>query len=789
MLFYYLKISIRRLLRDKVYATVNILGLALAMMSSLLLFNYAYREWRTDKWHSDADNVYRVLQKGEKYVAGFPYDMLDMLRQGPPEILDGVRLLPVRRMVHYTDSGSVPVKAKVFETERSFFQVFDYSIGLGEVGNFEIGSKKAVISERIAKRLFGDRNPVGLQLPWKESGSKGEGHIVVAVMRGQSEISSLQADVFLTFNPKKKRSYAYETYLKLAEGVNPEEIQNRFPDFGQLEEVLGPLIRHRGEAWRLQAFKDIYLNSSDVFSYCRKQGSLFLVAGTFMVGLLILLIAWYNYGTIAGAISIKHKKTDRLRRYIGERTREVVLSHFLDTGIHILLASSLSLLFLPLFDKYVRSLLGDKQLLPFSYDQNFATVFILTLFLFWILLLASKYKMITFRNRTVKIKDSRTVVQFAIVLILLVCSTLFIKQLRFMSDHSGLRLENLVFTSLPSQSKIKGEWMEEVFRKEMMASGLALDYSIASPMPNPYQGAEGQRFHLLNRSETKLEGVAIQYGDDRFLSIYGIELLKGRNLDKKTFSFWRSEDPNLNKQRTSEALVNKKFIEKMGLKAPLGKKIVWGNMKFKIVGVINDFHHESFYGPIKPLVVFHDQIYQWADMAVIRAKPGKEEAVAEFAREQFEKHRQAKGQMFFYQVYDIANLYQSELYFGKTLALFTALGLFIVCLGLFGVSYFTAETRTKEIGIRKANGATTFEILRLLNSSTLKQVAVAFVIAVPIAYYAMGRWLENFAYKTEMSWWVFAGAGLLAGLVALATVSWQSWRAASREPVEALRYE
>ncbi|BDD11557.1 hypothetical protein FUAX_39890 (plasmid) [Fulvitalea axinellae] len=356
---------------------------------------------------------------------------------------------------------------------------------------------------------------------------------------------------------------------------------------------------------------------------------------------------------------------------------------------------------------------------------------------------------------------------------------LYIKQVWFIHTESGYDLGDCVYVSAPES--VSGKF-ESPYMDEIKSDPFIQDYALATPLPVSYKAnsISGKVW----TKENKESGVkaSFLFGDARFTDFYGMEILQGSNLDMGVSS-------QINKTHQIRALVNEELVRRLGLSEPVGALFYNGGEVYEIVGVVKDFHISSVYESVIPVVISPEyRIPGGSGRIVLKIEEGHRTAVTERLRDLYLKYR-GYPSLFEIEFYQFSDVYKADVRFGRILALFTALGLFIVCLGLFGVSYFTAETRTKEIGVRKANGATTFEILRLLNSSTLKQVAVAFVIAVPIAYYAMGRWLENFAYKTEMSWWIFAGAGLLAGLVALATVSWQSWRAASREPVEALCYE
>ncbi|BDD11552.1 ABC transporter permease (plasmid) [Fulvitalea axinellae] len=793
MLFYYLKISIRRLLRDKVYATVNILGLALALMSSLLLFKFAYSEWQTDKWHSDTDNVYRFLSEDKRgnLSTGVQFHFLDVLRKRVPEIENSVRVKRLWNMTIVLDSARISWSGRAFATERSLFEMFDYSLVLGDIGDFAPGSKKIVLSEKLAKRFFGDENPVGKPFDFECPSEDNTGaYTVVAVMRNAPEWSSLKPDLLKTIDQEDESfAYfynAYETLVKLPELAD----RKRFVD-----EAVKASWSYRGKEYKafkndkaiLQPFSNIYLHSKGVRSI-RSTGSLFYTRGTAVVAILILFIALYNFNVINGALEIKTNVSTGVRRCLGETKWMEYAYNAIDTGVQLFVASLLMLLVMPWAYPFINGILNLFQVETFQFDPFLWRVFFFVFVISWFWLFSSTvFRWHRLRNVFKAFSmQVRTVLQLVVILTLLISTAFFVKQLRFIRNSSGFNADRLYTISFPNPigNRVNGIWDEVFFRNKFMESGYADACALGTILPKS-RGRKLQQFQAVGNPERKVQKIISINGDEHYLDLYNIKLVEGRGLDRKRFLYpgkIKSQD------YIPEVLVNETFVRLMGLKEPIGEIIQ--NVKSKtekkrIVGVVKDFHVQSFFHTIKPLMIFHEK----GNWALIKAKPGKGKELLTFAESLHQRYNPDETQSFLGSAEPANKYYLKEIRFEKILLLFTALGFFIVCLGLFGVSYFTAETRTKEIGIRKANGATTFEILRLLNSSTLKQVAIAFVIAVPIAYYAMGRWLENFAYKTEMSWWVFVGAGLLSGLVALGTVSWQSWRAASREPVEALRYE
>ncbi|BDD11556.1 ABC transporter permease (plasmid) [Fulvitalea axinellae] len=785
MLFYYLKISIRRLLRDRVYSVVNLMGLVLAFVAGLMLFGYAFQAWRTDKGLSNNEQVFHLLVKSEEqapyWYSGAPYFLSETLAGELPQIQNYTRLKEEQLYLNRA-GGKERFKGKVYSTERSFFDIYRFSLLAGSFGEFEHYSGKAVISERMAKRFFGDASAIGKFLPLKDN--EDNRYQVVAIMENATSRSSLQADILITF-PKTSNEFAYrhkvETSLLLAKGTDSDALVQAIRNIRLREGT----ERVRKERWTLLPFEDLYLSDLSISGF-RNRGNRLYVIGTVAIGVFVLVIALLNVAVSRSVDSEKRRTSDKVRACMGENRKEAWLFTVIELGLLVSVAGALALPMATFLYPWVNRWIGFSEIDTLAIDGRMAVFYVLSLIVCVLILFISSRP---FLRRKYSL---HTALQLVAGIALLISSGIYLKQIGLMESSFDFfkEGERIAYFRLPHHNKDLDAPITLPWRQDLDMIPEVRTTGRATVLPLRFGGIRHVELRTKNGPEQTVQAVRLT-GDDRFTSLYHLELLRGRALNPATFPKTRREKYYSDSPRTVEVLVNEMLVKRLGLEdAPLGRqlRLKKGDTSFKIVGVLRDFHFAPIHMPIEPVFVSAEQLdLQNVMLARIPAKqvPKAKESL----RKIYNKYDQGKSPAFSLRILEGGDYYKSELRFGKILTVFTSLGMLIVMLGLFGVSYFTAETRTKEIGIRKANGATTFEILRLLNSSTLKQVAMAFIIAVPIAYYAMGRWLENFAYKTEMSWWIFAGAGLLAGLVALATVSWQSWRAASREPVEALRYE
>ncbi|BDD11555.1 ABC transporter permease (plasmid) [Fulvitalea axinellae] len=786
MLFYYLKISFRRLLRNRVYSLVNILGLGLGLSVSLWLFNYAYKEWQTDRWQKGMERVFRL---GEVYKptgsrnVGTGYWVIEGLKDRFPGLKVG-RLTQTKMPIHFEESEANKKDDRgVFSADYGFLEVMRFKPILGSIKGFGDRPNQLVLTESVAKQYFPNESPIGKKIMTYYSTLE-TSYEVLAVIPDFPEWSSLRATAFIPLRKPKQRNTSaiktvFETYIELPEDLLLEDVFSAITEWRKQ--------RHSGEEMSKQEafgqeFYDMYFGSSDTRSF-RTTGSRFYTLGMLSLGVLVLVLSLLNYSIITvSSIGLAYRRTE-IRRSLGESRPLLIVSYAIESGTNLVFASLVAIALTVFSYPFVNRILDFSE---FDYFHMKPT-FLYHLFVLYSICWAIMLVVVWVGEKRIKglrtFGKSQVILQLITVCVLLICSVVFLAQLDKLRREMGFAPEKCAVVYFSERAYNK-DHSEVPFMQALRKDPLVL--SCASGIMIPRTTPFASNYNLTDNPDRKISAACL-VGDQGYISTLGITILKGKDINPQRIR--RSRE-----SRNFQAVINEKMAKALGIHDdPIGKRFEgkWidkSDDRFEIIGVVKDFQHTSFLNTAGPAFIT-DWRHMHPGSLIIKYAPGTFERLRERVIALHQQYYEGTHRDIELEPFSLSSLHKKEVQFGKVLFLFTGIGLFIVCLGLFGVSYFTAETRTKEIGIRKANGATTFEILRFLNSSTLKQVAVAFVIAVPIAYYAIGRWLENFAYKTEMSWWIFAGAGLLAGLVALATVSWQSWRAASREPVEALRYE
>jgi len=501
-----------------------------------------------------------------------------------------------------------------------------------------------------------------------------------------------------------------------------------------------------------------------------------------IIAIFILAIACINYMNMSTARSAKRAKEVAVKKSFGS-SRNLLIFQFLSESVLVtLLAMVLAMVFINLLLPEFNNLI-DKQLV-FNYFNNFKTIPLMLAFGIGIGMIAGSYpafflasynpvKVLKGVSKSeggnAKLRSGLVIFQL-IVSIGLFSGAFFIsKQLSFLQNKElGFNKENLLIIN---KANYLGNQLSS-FKNELLAQPGILKITNSSSIPGRFNSSNSYFHHSVDDTR----GINTFWSDCDFIKTYEIELTEGRFFEEG------------NQFNDKSVVLNETATKQLNIEDPIGKQIYSGTKtednSLTIIGVIKDFHSQSLHEKMSPFVLINGG----GEYLSVRVTGDIQQNLKEI-EQTWEKF--AKGQVFDYVFFDedFGRLYKAEVRTRKIVSVFSALAILIACLGLLSLAAFIAEQRTKEIGIRKVNGATIGEILLALNNKFIKWVAIAFIIATPIAYYIMNNWLENFAYKTTLSWWVFALAGVAALFVSLVTVTWISWKAATRNPIEALRYE
>jgi putative ABC transport system permease protein len=800
MLKTYLKIAFRNILKNKMYSVINILGLAIGIASFMIIFLFVSYESGYDRFYKNAENIYRVYmdyKTGDHFEQGDAqaYNMSGQtLKKEFPEIQDFVRLYELKK-------SSIEIDHSIFEVENgymtdpSWFNVFGHPLVEGDIATALGEPNTVVLTQETADRVFGKTDPVGKTIGIFCGGQKTK-LTVTGVLKDIPQNTCLKTNFLVSFQTMKNwpldrpepnwSNNNYFTFILVDKNANTASLQRKIKDLK---------IPPEEERHNIEPLRDIHLHSDKPFE-AETNGSVVQIRFLSAVAVIILLLSWLNYINLSNAKSLERAKEVGIRKASGAKKGQLITQFLFESLLlnlgAIVMALVLALLLLPYFSSFT-----EKPLSTVMFSTN-STVLLVGIPFLGILFSGAypAFVLSGFRPAGIGkviinpqssgIRNSFIVLQFLVAIVLLSGTITIFKQMKFVSDRPiGVDLNQVIAirNNILDEKENLGKSFETL-KTELMKLPSVKAVSFA----DSYPGNDDNNAYLMGITypDGTTEAQTKWYtgeADENYIQVMGIEMLAGSSFSKNS---------GTNKDKI---IINETAARKLGFNDPAGilDKTVkfWGN-SWVVQGVMKDYHSLSLKYAIEPLVLRYTQNYRVSQVLVKLDDIASFSGVASTIQQlETEWKRNFPQSSFRYGFADekFASLYNADRRFGKTFGFFTFLAIFIASLGLFGLTFHRCALRVKEIGIRKVNGARVSEILAMLNKDFVKWVAIAFVIATPVAWYAMHKWLENFAYKTELNWWIFALAGLLALGIALLTVSWQSWKAATRNPVEALRYE
>lgn len=794
----FLKTAFRNLLRNKFYSIINIIGLSIGITACILILLYVQSELSYDKFHENVDRIYRVnlyavLSDDEINQPVTNPPLANAIQNEIPEVEEAVRITNFNQPVIRHDDD-VFNETKWYFTDPNFFKVFTAHFILGNPENALVQPKTVVLTETTANRYFGNENPLGQHLSWENDGD----YIVTGVIKDFPENSHIKPDFLASMkghaldqNMQWINNMLY-TYFLIKPGYTKQDVDIKLE--GLVKKYVGPAVKQymgvsledlvaQGMAyqWYAQPLSAIHFDK-EVSAGPEPLGNRSYMVIFSIIAIFILVIACINYMNMSTARSANRAKEVGIKKSLGSN-RNFLVTQFLSESVFVtLIALALALVIIKLLLPGFNNLIG-KQLV-FNYFDNFNTIPLMIAFGIGIGIIAGSYPafFLASYNPVKVIKGihksegshgslrSGLVIFQLIVTIVLFSGTFFIsKQLSFLQNKDlGFNKENLIIIN-------KANYLDNrmsSFKSELLAQSGIQQISNTTSIPGRIHTS--RTFYYQTAQDSR--GMNTLGTDQDFLKTYQIKLKEGRFFEESTQSDGRL------------VVLNESAVKTLNIEDPVGKQIYQGQKTdeaaLTIIGVVKDFHCESLYKEMSPIVLFKNS----GENLSIRISGDIQQNIKKI-EETWNKF--ANGQSLDYVFFDedFGRLYKAEKQTRKIVTIFSGLAIFIACLGLLALAAFVAEQRTKEIGVRKVNGARISEILLSLNQNFIKCVGIAFVFAVPGAWYLLYNWLGNFAYKTSLSWWVFVLAGVSALIITVVTVSWQSWRAATRNPVEALRYE
>jgi len=808
MITNYLKIAFRNLMKYKFISFINLFGLTVGLSCCLLILTYIIHELSYDKYHKNADRTYRFTRQ---FNSPDGKVWLHLGTISPPF---GPRLendFPeIERMTRLLQFGPTPMRFEdkifnetdVFVADEKLFDVFNVEVTKGNPKKALSDMFSVMLSEEKAKKYFGNEDPMNKSVRiFNQYDLK-----VTGVYKSFPSNSHLHPGMMISFPTLRDSSMygeqqlqtnwgnnSFFTYVLLPANYDPKKIESRLPAFLDKNMPTNPQATQKPSAFTalfLQKLTDIHLRSHLDYE-AEENGDIKRVYIFSAIALFILLIACINYMNLSTARSALRAREIGIRKVAGAQRKEII-AQFLSESVFIaFIAMAIAVLLtwtaLPWLNKLSglkmeMSLLNKWQLIV----PVLAAPFLIGIFSgLYPAVFMSSFKPVRVLKGVFKVSNGFSfrqvlvVTQFSISIILIICTAIVFQQLSYIQKRSlGFDREHIV--TVPYNNSLSPQY--EAFRTELLRNAAIKDVGRSSRIPTGrLLDANNAQIPVGDSLQPVKAEIKMVSADYDFISTYRIKMKAGRNFSREFGT------------DTSSFIINESAVAGIGWKSAedaIGKPFYYGGVRGKIIGVMADFHFESLHDTIAPIVLFMPtpQNSFFGRLSVKVAGKDIPGALAQLEKT-WRKFLPEAPYDYTFLDENFDNLYKAEQVQGTLFTVFSCIAIFIACLGLFGLSAFTITQRIREIGIRKVLGASVPGIVQMISKDFMKLVAISALLAFPVAWYAMDTWLQDFAYRTNIQWWVFPTALIIAGCIALITISFQAIKAATANPVKSLRSE
>ncbi|MEZ5104564.1 MAG: ABC transporter permease [Draconibacterium sp.] len=814
---------LRNLFRNYKSTLINVLGLVISLTCCLVIYNKIYYEMSFDKFHTNAETTYRVIRQTKGLGLGLAPGEFEYrnavygafpgtVKNEIPELANVVAIYPQGNLLINLPDEAGSGNPQIFKlenkraafTEPAYFDVFDFKDkGFKWINGSPSTSLSepfsVVLSQKLATRLFGAELPVGKSLMIYDQPYK-----VTGLVTDVPSNTDFPFQMYLSFNSIERMAPNFtsdwggfgglECFLVLKNSSQKETVEQKIKEIHS-QHVSEEIAENR--IFKLQPLGDIHYDTRFT-NYNNRIVSKDTIITIGLIGLFLLIMACANYANLSLARSKYRAREVGVRKMMGGKRWHLVFQFFGES----FLLTTFSILFALLFSKlailFFSNLFGIPQ--NFTPPFNFLTVVGLLSFIILVSLLSSGYpSLLLSASRPVDLvksgfeisqkgvatfTKSMVIVQFTISLLMIIGTISLYRQYQFLL-HSDMGYDKEAIFNVPIPTD--DETLMNRFKALLLENPLIENVSLNNSHPATDAGNFNDISTFSNGNVITLTAHQAVV-DTSYINTYGLHLVAGDNFSQSDSS--------------KNIIINEELAKQFEFKSPfdaIGKEVSTyfdgANTRFKVCGVLKDFHYESFHNKIRPAFLL--QKLNHSRIAGIRIANNINSGntfkqmhdVLEFTENSWRSV--FRNEYYEYEFVDdrIRDNYASEENASKLINLFAIITIIISCLGIFGLALYSSEKRSKEIGIRKINGAKISEVMLMLNKDLIKWVIIAFTISSPIAFFVMHKWLENFAYRISLSWWVFALAGIMTLVIAVLTVSWQSWKAATKNPVESLRYE
>jgi putative ABC transport system permease protein len=802
----YIKIALRNIKRHKGHSSINIMGLAVGMTCFIFIMLYVQHETRYDTFHKDGDQIYRLTSKikGSQqdelwHYASSPNPLALFVKNNFPEIMEATHFRP-RDQILLT-YGEKYFLGKGLFADQNFFNVFFFELSQGNKNEVLNNPESIVISQTLAAKLFGDQNPIGKILDCS-CGSLDERELgdllITGVLEDVPGNSHIQFDCLIPFVkqfPAERRirdlndwiNCPCYTYCLLEMESNHQELEQKISSATDK----GIYGRYSGYAYTweflFQPLRDIHLKSHLSNEFSLNNDRKYILLASALAGF-ILLLACINAVNLSTALASKRMKEIGIRKVVGARRsqlfRQFTAETLFLTTVALICSIILVYFLLPHSYHFIKSRIDAEMLisLPFILYLFFVLIVTGLLSSFYPALFLSAFQPVkTLKGkmdgsgRGIHLRNGLILFQFSITIVLIIASAAIYHQIRFIKNwNTGFQREQIVVMNKEDLGIIKNF---AVWKHEILKHPDILGVSATSALPTNIPNHGVRRTSNINGGEPGEFYTHFVLADQDFADVFDINIIQGRNFSE---AYGTDKD--------NAVIVNETFVKQAGWTDPIGQRVIgWsGGM---VVGVARDFNFQSLHSEISPLFISYRPDHEDIKKISIRIRTGNIPSTLSYIKTTYEHHSMKYPFEYSFLNDQFNEMYNREKTMGTLIALASGLSIFVACLGIFGITSYTTERRIKEIGIRKVLGASVPGIIMQLSRGFTKWVVLANIIAWPIAYYAMNKWLQNYAYRANLSVWIFFLSGLTALMIALLTITYKTIKTATANPVDSLRYE
>ena len=805
---HYARTTLRALLKRKSYTLLTIAGMALAMAVCLVIALVIEHELSYDRFHTQSERVHRivihsVLDGKEKYGSRTPGPFADALPGNVAGIEAATRL-------YYSDVGAKTLVSRTATTDKqffeerflyadsSFFHVFSFPLLSGSTDKILHEPFTILLTEETAQKYFGTENPIGQTL--RIGGERD--YRIVGILQNIPSTSHVKFDFLASYSSlsqwedlQKWLGAMVYSYIRLKPDAEKAAVERNIAAF--MDKQVGSMRRKGVRVdYPLQPITDIHLHSRHA-EFFQPQSDIQYIWIFALIGAFILTLACINFVNLVTAHSADRAREVGVRKTFGARRKQLVAQFLVESLALALCALFVALLLIEIGLPFVRALLGIPLQMVVSWQRvavlllawlsigitaGFYPALVLTRAAPSIVLRGTSHTATGGGSRSL-LRSGLVVFQFVVSVILIVGTIILYQQLSFLrTTNLGFVPEQVVYFHM---NAVFSAEQQELFKDALRRNPNIIEAASGLAIPGQALSMPAYRY-VMEASADGPHTLQTLFVDETYIPTLGLEMVQGRNFAKQ-FPTDRTESFIINETAAKFLGWNNAVGKDFDWHVPTGAKGMVSWKKGRIVGVVKDFHSNSLHQAMKPLVL---HIYpEWSEYFFVKIKPHNAQETIAFMNQEFQKFRPGQTIDYAFLNQSFAKLYRSEENLAALTNTFAALGLIIACLGLFGLATFMAERRTKEIGVRKVLGASEASIVGLLSKDFAFLVAIAVVVACPLAWWGMNLWLHNFAYHIEIQVWVFVVAGLIALAIALLTVSYQAFKAARTNPVQALRSE